>query len=87
MNAIIIHREIQVLKQTIRDIEKTLKDRRIKEPVNNGTTDRRKMVIARRKDTITSKIFDNTVRYNMKHNYPDKTTEKFVDGVRSGEYG
>lgn len=85
MIAIQTREKIKDVQMTIRDIEKKLHDRRIKPNKNNGENDRR--ITLRRQDTITSKIFDNTIQYHTKNSFSSKTTEKFVDDTRSGFYG
>ena len=77
--------KINALKIKIRAIEKTLNDRRINHGSRWEYFEKRK--IERRRDKITSNIFDNTVKYHEKREFPTELTEKFIDGVRSGIYG
>jgi len=76
MNTAEIHDRIQALKVEIRSVGKILDDRRMTERQEED----------RRKDEITARIFNNTVKYQAGNDFPQGITENFIESVRSGKY-
>jgi hypothetical protein len=85
MNTAEIHDRIQALKFDIRSIGKTLDDHRTGQGEPYLRPNRRHE--DRRKDEITTRIFNNTVRYQTSRDFTREETEEFIEDIRSGKYG
>lgn len=78
MNNINSHDRFHVLEMKIRGVGKQLlQDRRTIERFNKD----------RRTDNDGAKIFNNTIRYNIKNDFPPEITENFIKDVRTGKFG